>query len=354
MKKKLKEARAERIKKVEEHIELGIEKDRKRIAQFRKEHKRFSLFLYTIILHIKLFIRKNTADNINAMSGQSAFFLILSIVPLLLLVFTIVTMLGGKPDAATLEKVASQSSEIANATQSISSMTVQDFFRRFILETYQHATSGVIVITAVIALWSGGKGLYIITDGISRIYRIPQKHIWILRRVFAMGYTLVLLLMMFVSFALLIVSVMFDEYLRQAINGIPLTAEILFALRYIIATVIMALFLTIALKLYLRGKVEDKRYVKFRVLLPGMIFTAIAWNLLARGVSLYATYFTSSMYGSLGAVFIYMMWIYFMMLLLLYGVQINYLYREQFYRFSFKKLFGAIRKKRSDNKKKAA
>lgn len=352
--KKFRVARTERVKKIEQHIEAGIKKDRQRIAQFRKEHRRFLLFFFTIILHVKLFIRKNTEDNINAMSGQSAFFLILSFVPLLLLVLSVVAMFGGKSDTQALEKVASQGGEIAGTTQAISSMTLHEFFNRFILETYQYATSGVIVITAVTALWSGGKGLYIITDGISRIYRIPQKHIWLLRRIFAMGYTIVLLLMLFVSFALLVISVAFDEYLSRAINGIPMTTEILFALRYIIAMIIIALFLTVALKLYLRGKVADKRYVKFRVLLPGMIFTAISWNLLARGVSLYATYFTSSMYGSLGAVFIYMMWIYFMMLLLLYGVQINYVYREQFYRFSFRKLFYIIKRNHSKKKKKAA
>lgn len=353
MKKKFKKTHKERVKKIEQHIEASIKKDRKRIAQFRRDHKRFSAFVYTVVLHVKLFIQKNTADNVNAMSGQSAFFLVLSLVPLMMVIFAISAMLGGNPNAETLERVASQSQEIANATPVLSSMTVKEFFRSFLVESYEYATSGVIIITAVIALWSAGKGLYIITDGISRIYRIPQKHFWLFRRIFAMGYTLVLLLMMFISIALLVINALFDSYIRQAVDGIPLFAEILYALRYIIVTIVVMLFLTVALKLYLRGKVADKRYVKFRVLLPGMAFTAIAWDVLAWGVDLYGKYFTSSMYGSLGAVFIYLMWIYFMMLLLLYGVQINYLYREQFCRFRFKNLFSAIKRKLFQKKKAA-
>jgi membrane protein len=166
-----------------------------------------------------------------------------------------------------------------------------------------------------------------------------------------MGYTIVLLLMLALCFGVLFLDLTVSQYVEDIVKDLPVFVVILLGLRNILATVIIALFMTGALKLYLRRKVEDKRYTKFRVLLPGMIFTSISWNLLGRGVSLYTKYFTSSMYGNLGAVFIAMMWIYFMMLLLLYGVQINYVYREQFYLFSFKKVFSAIRRRLIKKKK---
>lgn len=338
MKKSKDKRRPKPIKKIEKRIETQLEeryeKDRVRIEQFKREHKRFLWFVSVVVLHVKLFLKKNTEDNINALSGQSAFFLILSSVPMLMLILAIIAFFGGEPNAAAMERAAAEGGSVVEGA---SDSMLSGFFSRFVIEAYNYASSGAIIVTAVMALWSAGKGLYIITDGISRIYRIPQKHVWLLRRVFAMGYTIVLLLMMVVSIALMILNGLVDYYLEQAVGKLPLSTEILFGMRYIIATVIIALFLTLALKLYLRGKVEDKRYTKFRVLLPGMAFTAIAWDVLAWGVSLYSKYFTSSMYGSLGTVFIIMMWIYFMMLLLLYGVQINYIYREQFCRFRFKK-----------------
>lgn len=358
MKKKKPKTRSKPINKIEKQIEKQIEeeyaKDRERIERFKREHKRFSWFVSTVVLHVKLFLKKNTVDNINALSGQSAFFLILSLVPLLMLIFAIMAMLGTKPNAVAVNQAAQQGGAIAEAANNVSDTTITSFIKQFVIEAYEHASSGVIIVTAVMALWSAGKGLYIITDGISRIYRIPQKHVWILRRVFAMGYTIVLLLMMIVSIGLIVLNRLIDRYVEQAVHEIPLSAEILIAMRYVIVTVIITLFLTIALKLYLRKRVGDKKYVKFRVLLPGMAFTAIAWDLLAWGVSLYTTYFTSSMYGSLSSVFIIMMWFYFMMLLLLYGVQLNYIYREQFYQFSLKKAFRAVKIKLSRKKKKTA
>ncbi len=339
-------------KQIETQIEERFEKDRARIDRFKREHKRFLWFISTVILHVKRFLKKNSEDNINALSGQSAFFLILSFVPLLMLIIAVMALFGGKPNAVTMDEVAKQSEAVVNSAGDIDKTLLFGFFRRFIIEAYEYASSGIIIITALMALWSAGKGLYIVTDGISRIYRIPQKHMWLTRRIFAMGYTVVLLMMMIISIGLVVLNAVIDNYLEQAIHDLPLSTEILIAMRYVIMTFIVALFLTIALKLYLKGKVDDDRYVKFRVLLPGMAFTAIAWGLLSWGVSLYTKFFSSSMYGSLSTVFIVMMWFYFLMLLLLYGVQINYVYRETFYRFSLRKALRTAKKKLSRGKQK--
>ncbi len=337
-----KQIKAEMQQLKEKAADKILQKDLERIRRMEKGHKAFLRFIFTIVYHFKLFLLKNTQDNINALAGQSAFFLILSMVPLLMLILSLLAILGGTANVAMLEKEA-QEALAERIAQLGASPALSDAIYQFIYNAYVNATSGVVIVTAVTALWSSGKGMYIITDGISRIYRLPQKRPWLLRRIFAMGYTVVVLLMMVLCFGMLFVSATAELYFAQATDGIPLVAEILYTLRYVISTVILTLFLTMALKLYLLRKVKNKRYTKFRVLLPGMLFTTVAWNVLTWGVSLYSRYFTNSLYGSLSTVFIVMMWIYFMMLLLLYGVQIDFMYCERFYNFSLikaiKKLF---------------
>ena len=345
MKKKKKKRLSEPLSRLKKHIDTDFEKELQKIDQFRREHNTFMLCFYTVVLHVRRFLKKNLHDNINALAGQSSFFLILSVVPLLMFILALVVMFGGKPDSNMLSQTVADA-ELADPTGTLDVDTVSRYIYRFIQESYRHVSSGVVIVTVVAALWSAGKGLYIITDGISRIYGLPLRHNWLIRRVFAMGYTVVVLLMIVVCFGLMVLNALFDVYIQNAVD-IPLTTAILYASRYIIATIVITLFLTFALKLYLMRKVADKRFVKFRVLLPGMAFTAIAWGVLSWGVTLYNKYFTSSVYGSLGAAFIVMMWIYFMMLLLLYGIQINYIYRENFYRFG-------LRKKSNKKRKKAA
>lgn len=293
--------------------------------------KVFTQRLRTPIRHVKQFLDKNQKDNVSAMAGQSAFFVILSAIPFALFAFSILSLVNnGTPSQELLS--AAQPNDTA------------DVIRQFIIEGYQHA-SGTISVTVIVALWSAGKGLYIITDGISRIYGLPQKHMWLLRRIFAMGYTLVLFLMMVLSLALMVLNYVAEQYISNAVGDFPMSTEILFGLRYIIMAIILTLSLTLTMKLYLFRKVEDRRFAKFRVLLPGMAFTAVAWMLLIRGVEFYTTHFSSSVYGSLGTVVVAMMWVYFTMFILLCGIQINFIYRERFYRFSLKKLLKKLFKK---------
>ncbi|MBQ7217932.1 MAG: YihY/virulence factor BrkB family protein [Ruminococcus sp.] len=294
------------------------------------------------IRHIRRVLKKNNSDNISAMAGQSAFFVMMSVVPLIMFVLSLLSLLLGNSEEITL-KVPDGASALRTV--------ITEFFISLVNNSRK---SGAIpaIVTIILALWSAGKGMYIITDGISRIYRLRQKHTWLLRRVFAMIYTIVLLFMFILSGALIIFNTYVENFIGEAFRFFPYSTQILYGLRYVILTVIQVLFLTLALKLYLMRKVKDKRFTKFRVLLPGTIFTAVSWGILSWGVNFYTTHFTSSIYGSMGTVIILMIQLYFMMYLLLGGIQINYIYRHAFYHFRLRDVFKAIKKKLSRKKAK--
>ena len=279
-------------------------------------------FIRKVIEHVKAFLKKSKEDNVAALAGQSTFFLLLSIIPLIMFICAIVLILTGKTitDEAFLKNI---NIDIDNP--------IIDSLRKYITEAAERATSGTVIITAVMTLWSAGKGLYFITEGITRIYRLPDKHIWISKRIFSMGYTIVMMLMFTLGLAVfaanVAVSVLFEEWLGE--NSFLQT--LLNIANPIFFIFIQFLIMTLALKLYLWRKVEDKKYCRFRALCPGMLLTVIAWYLLTIGVWLYIKYFSaSSIYGSLGTVAVLMIWVYFMMYILLYGIQLNYIYRDVF------------------------
>ncbi len=285
----------------------------------------------TPIAHIDRFVTKCIDDNLAAMAGQSAFFIILSAIPFLLFAFSIFSIFVG----GDLKSI------LPDETQYTGFLSVVG---RYVNEAYQHA-SGTAIITIIIALWSAGKGMYNVTDGISRIYKLPQKHTWLARRIFAMGYTIVLFLIMALSLGMMVLNVVVETYIKKVVSVIPMGAAIVYGLRYIIVAIFLTLVLTVILKIYLFNKVDDKRYANFRVLLPGMAFTSVAWMVVIRGIEFYTVHFSSSIYGSLGTVIIIMMWVYISMYILLLGVEMNYIYRDAFYRFSFKKAYCSIKAK---------
>lgn len=279
-------------------------------------------FIKAVITHVKAFLEKSKEDNVSALSGQSAFFLILSFIPLIMFACALILILTGK--TITDEEFLNQANlDISNPIISA--------LREYIKEAAERATSGTVIITAVMTLWSAGRGLYCITEGISRIYRLPSKHMWLIKRVFAMGYTLVMLIMFAVGLAIMIANIAFSVLFESWMGENEFIKTLLDIINPVFFCVIQLFIMIFALKLYLWRKVEDKRYRRIRALFPGMLFTVVAWYLLSWGVMLYIKYFSgSSIYGSLGTVAIIMIWIYFMMYILLYGIQINYIYRDKF------------------------
>ena len=281
--------------------------------KFLEKHPKLSSF----IDGIKNLLNKGYRNNISALSGQSTFFLILSIIPLVMFVFAMYSVLTGKTPQAL---------EIPEQYRDIPLIST---VYKYLYDAAQRSTSGTAIITAVLALWSAGRGLFSITDGISRIYRLPQK-MWLVRRLSSMGYTAIMLVIFLLSFALLAGDVYFSNVLADSHELSEGLRTLIPIAEYLFAAAVELFILTLALKLFLRRKV-DKRYTTFRALLPGMLFTVAGWCLLEWGVRLYLTYFsTSSLYGSLGTVAILMTEIYFSMMILLYGVQLNFLNRERF------------------------
>ena len=284
-------------------------------------------FVKTVTRHVRRFLKKCDKDNVSALAGQSAFFILLSAVPLMMFAFTMVSLLTGRdPSTISFPEVKS-----AVGTQLEPYVNI---FTRFIEESIRHSGSGTAIVTAVVTLWSAGKGMYFITEGISRIYTLPKKKIWLVRRIYAMGYTVVLLLMLLICVAAMALAFLFAGRISLWWKGMA-ARRVLFFIAYIGFMLLQALLMTLALKFYLLPKLANKRRCTVRALFPGMVLTVIAWNGLTFGMLVYIFRFaTSSIYGSLGSVFLIMIWVYFMMYILLYGIQLDYLYR---YRFSCKK-----------------
>ena len=273
-------------------------------------------FIWHIVAHIRFFLRKSKKNNIPALSGRSAFFLILSIIPFLMFLHTLTVLLGYDPSYTLM----------TNMLQGNLEPLVYDLVS-YIYDAAKSATSGFVIVTAVVALWSAGNGVYTITEGVTRVYHLRDRRLWLVKRIFSMGYTLVVLLLLAMGFSVMFLNLYLVGLVRQVFDNVFVTIFVNI-LQYFFFKLLEIMFLTITLKLFLLRRVKEKRFRSFRAILPGMILTTIAWDFLNWGVSIYLRYFSqSSIYGSLGTVVIVMMWIYFMIYIFLWGLQFNSLYR---------------------------
>lgn len=283
--------------------------------------------------HILHFIRKNGRDNISAVSGQSAFYIILSFVPFLMFAFAILSYLGLSSDW--------YNHYISNFLP----IHIDEYVSNIIRSAYDSAVS-MAFTTIIVALWSAGRGIYSITQGILVIYKSAFHKNWLVKRLLAMFYTLIMFICIVLSFGMLILAQVFNDVILQLVPDIPYFVNVLYGLRYIIFFILLVLLLSIALKSLLYFNIADKELASFRMQLPGAMFAALSWTLLTAGMSLYVKVFGGfSLYGSLGTAAIIMIWLYFAMYLFLCGIQFNYIYR-----FKIRKKLVKKKKKRSKSK----
>lgn len=280
-----------------------------------------------IVQNIRLFLQKNSEDNVSAIAAQSAFFIILSFVPFMLFAISFFSRLG-IPEKVLKDFLDQELFKDAGTY-------VNMIFR----EIYPHAT-GLAVTTAILALWTAGKGVFSITEGIRIIYGLPNKYNWFVKRLFSMGYSFLMFLAVLIALAGTVITEIFDGWLSPLIEQLPSSVVIVYAMRYLLIWIVVSLMIALALKLYLWRRLDDKRFSKFRVQLPGAFLASASWLVLSYGIRIYVKFFNGfSIYGSLGTLAMIMVWIYFSMYAFICCVQLNCIYRYEFYNFRLSKIF---------------
>ena len=165
-----------------------------------------------LIAKTKYFLDKSRIDNISAISAQSAFFLVLSIVPFLMFAFAVLSFFNIPDNVYEAYIKQAFPTELNN------------YLKDFISTAYDNSV-GVAFTTIIAALWSAGKGMYSITEGINRIYKIRKKQLWIIKRVFAMGYTLLMFLALVAAVVLLMIGEFFDGFICDTPGFTSLSLE---------------------------------------------------------------------------------------------------------------------------------
>lgn len=266
---------------------------------------------------IKIFQEKCRRDNIGAFAAQSAFFVLLSLIPFLM-VFSSMLQYTMVSEATLLRFVNELVPEY-----------IAPFVISVIHEVY-NKSAGIVSATAAAAIWSAAKGIQHLAAGFNAVYGVNETRNLLVRRFWAVVYTLVFMIAIAAALALLV----FGNILRKILTGyVPFfaqAADLLFQLRGLImlaglSCVFTALFRTLPNH---RGITEHKLTLKNQF--PGAVLCAVFWYLLSAAISVYLDYFNGfSMYGSLTTIVLVMLWLYFGMYIMMLCAEINMLYGEQ-------------------------
>lgn len=265
-------------------------------------------------LHLALgFMERMRKDHVSAYAAQAAYFLIISFIPFVLFLTAIV------------QYTPLTYREVRQAIMSVVPENLQGFVLNIVAEVFSKSAA-VLPLSALVALWSSGKGMQALINGLNTIYHVKETRNWLVNRIYSMFYMFLFVLALIASLLLLVmgnrIHVLISGYVPFLGNVI---GRILGAKTFLVF--VMLFFVFLVLYRYL-----PNRRASLKSQVPGAFLTAVAWSVFSYLFSLYFTFFPdfSIMYGSLSTLILVMVWLYFCMNLLLYGAEINAYFESQF------------------------
>ncbi len=266
--------------------------------------------IWKIAGNVKFFIDKCKKDNINAFAAQSAFFVILSAIPLLM-VFS-----------SLLKYTSVTESILMTIINRIIPSYISPFCISIIHEVY-NKSFGIISVAAILAIWSAAKGVQYLTSGLNAIYNIEETRNWFVMRFWAIIYTIIFVVAIVVMLVLMVFGNSLQDMIVKYIPILVRMTELVISLRGLVTLGLLIIFFMVIFKAL------PNRKATFRSQLPGAVLSAVAWQLFSFGLSIYVSYFNGfSMYGSLTTIVLIMLWLYFCIYIMMICAEINDVYEE--------------------------
>ena len=255
-----------------------------------------------------------------AYAAQAAYFFVLSMIPIILLLLT------------TVQFTPLTKSDVMEAVLQVFPTSVEGLIASIVNQVYNQS-GHIIPITILVALWSAGKGVLSVTSGLNSVYGSTETRNYVYLRFRASFYTVIFILAIVLS---LVLSVFGNSITIMLNNHFPFLERVtmfIIEIRTLLTLIVLTVFWDLVYKFLPNRKYIGKTTLKRQ--LPGAVFTACGWLLISFVFSMYLDIFKgfSNMYGSLTTIILIMLWLYMCMYVILLGGEVNALLERAMKRF---------------------
>ena len=280
-----------------------------------------------VITQLNAFGKRVSRDAVAAYAGETALFIIISFFPFVIFLLSIFRFLPFVTEADLMLLINNNLPDVIAEPV----ITIID-------EIY--ATSSTVVSISIISIiWAASRGMLSVIRGLNSVYQIPETRNYLLVRLLSIFYMLIFTVIILLTLGFSV----FGTTIRKALEeNIPETAEKYFswlrlidfrtALTMAVLFVFFVIFFTVV----------PNRKTKLIYEVPGAIVTSVGWTAFSHIYSFYIRNMAhyTYMYGSLTAVVLLVLWLYFCFYIMFIGAEISSLIREyypNFYRIFTKK-----------------
>lgn len=267
--------------------------------------------LRAAVLYARGILEQITDDKVTVYAAQASFFVIISAVPFISLLISVAGLVIP-----------------ADLPEFFAGLPLPDGFAAVteILSAELRSAPNVplLSVSAVTTLWSASRGISAIRSGLERVYRAGHSSGFFAHRFKSLVSTLVFIAVITAAVTLMLFGDHLGRWLR-----VTRISELLFRLRTPVFTAALCFLFTFMYSSTARRSSRIKN--GFLPHFPGAVFASVGWMLFSYGYSLYITHFpgASIIYGSLAAACLIMLWLYFCMIILLLGAEVNKILSEK-------------------------
>lgn len=257
-----------------------------------------------LLIHLVVKIKN---DDIFALASQLAYYLILSFFPFIIFLMTLVgfSHLNSK--------------QVLEGLRGILPLSVYQLTKSTITEVFDFQYTGLLGVSLFLSLWTASSAFRAVIKGINKAYNFKETRSFIKRSIISMSSILMLAITIILALALLVFGNVISRYLQDILPFYDALLVLWDLFRY---AFIFILMIFIFASIY---RLAPPKRMRWRDVLPGAIFSTIGWVIISYGFSFYINNFGnySRFYGSLGAVFILMTWLFLISIIFILGVEIN-------------------------------
>ena len=252
--------------------------------------------------HVLWFWKRCARDRVDSSAAHGAFFLIISCLPFLAFLLTLMQMIHFSNGVSLIEL----------ALESLPPPVAQYLWG---LLPSALESSGVMPVAVIAAVWSSSSGMVAIIKGLDQVYEVKTPRSFLRLRVVAALSVVVFALVLVAAAALLVFGTTIYNFLLS--HASPFFAQLLLQFKSLAGFVLLFLFFALMYTFL------PRRRVRLWYNLAGAAFTAGGWVLFSYLFSLFVENFSGfSIYGGLATLVMLMFWLFFCMYILFLGAEV--------------------------------
>lgn len=246
-------------------------------------------------------------DNTTGMAAQLAYYFLLAVFPLLIFLLSIVPLFRIEPDVITSFINDYAPSQISGLLEGI------------ISDVLTNSGGGILSIGLILTLWSASNGMTALMNAFNVAYDIEDSRNFVVSKLLSVFFTIILSLSVILTFVLIV----FGEQIGNLMFGI-IGLDDQFSVVWNLIRSILPVILVFVVFLIMYMTAPNIK-LKLKSVIPGTLFTTIAFLLASWGFSFYVSNFNnySATYGSIAGVIILIFWLYITGVIIILGAQIN-------------------------------